>query len=72
MIGLNPKAAFALSVNRNKLFLECNAYQYLPSRVPLHRRQLRDHPLFCDGLSRCPRGHSFRHGNIDMKVLARG
>jgi hypothetical protein len=33
MIGLNPKAAFALSVNRNKLFLEYNACHYLPSRV---------------------------------------
>jgi hypothetical protein len=25
--------------------------------------------FFCDGLSRCPRGHSFRHGNIDMNVF---
>jgi len=34
MSGLNPKAAFALSVNRNKLVLECNAYH---SRVTAAR-----------------------------------
>jgi hypothetical protein len=35
MSGLNTMAAFALSVNRNKLFLECNAWHDLHSRVPL-------------------------------------
>src|SRR3981081_4294027 len=32
MSGLNTMAAFALSVNRNKLFLECNAWHDLRFR----------------------------------------
>src|SRR3977135_1802175 len=48
MSGLNTMAAFALSVNRNKVFLECNDWHDLHSRVTTahsatpHRRGERD------------------------------
>jgi hypothetical protein len=45
--------------------LRYTATGHAPRRA-LHRAQLRDH--FCEGLSLCPRGHSFRN-STEMNVF---